>query len=236
MRRRCDLDTIGVRYLDQIPDIEDLADGLRVVAHVGLTTDRLIKASEDEPALARLLDLNVLGPPGTSLLVRAGKLPDVLSEVLPRLGDGRTASAADVLLSVSPEHRGQSWKQRRHRAAYIWNPDYGQVRYFDRPLKEIIQNFAGELAFYEKERSPRRADKNKAGRRPMSNSFSGISMSKTKYERVTRAGKTQVRYALRANYQGRNLTKFISEAEWNALSQRFYDIETRQSVEAIPVV
>jgi hypothetical protein len=43
-------------------------------------------------------------------------------------------------------------------------------------------------------------------------------VSKTKYERTTKAGKVQVRYALRGKYDGRNLTKFVGQADWDALS------------------
>jgi hypothetical protein len=42
-------------------------------------------------------------------------------------------------------------------------------------------------------------------------------VTKTKYERTTSAGKIQVRYALRGNYEGRNLTKFVGQADWEAL-------------------
>jgi hypothetical protein len=41
---------------------------------------------------------------------------------------------------------------------------------------------------------------------------------KTKYERETKDGKTSVRYALRAEHNGSKLTKFVSEADWKALS------------------
>jgi hypothetical protein len=41
-------------------------------------------------------------------------------------------------------------------------------------------------------------------------------VSKTKYERTTKAGKVQVRYALRGKYEGRNLTKFVGQADWDA--------------------
>jgi hypothetical protein len=41
-------------------------------------------------------------------------------------------------------------------------------------------------------------------------------ITKTKYERTTKAGKRQVRYALRGKYQGRNLTKFVGQADWEA--------------------
>ncbi|MEO7617286.1 MAG: hypothetical protein ABIS59_00415 [Candidatus Saccharibacteria bacterium] len=41
-------------------------------------------------------------------------------------------------------------------------------------------------------------------------------VSRTKYERTTKDGKVQVRYALRGKYEGRNLTKFVSEVTWNA--------------------
>jgi len=41
-------------------------------------------------------------------------------------------------------------------------------------------------------------------------------ISRTKYERTTAAGKVQVRYALRGKFDGRNLTKFVGEADWNA--------------------
>ena len=43
-------------------------------------------------------------------------------------------------------------------------------------------------------------------------------VKKTKYERTTKAGKTQVRYALRGTYEGRNLTKFVGQADWDAFS------------------
>jgi len=43
-------------------------------------------------------------------------------------------------------------------------------------------------------------------------------VSKTKYERQTKDGKTQVRYALRGKYDGRNLTKFVGQADWDAFS------------------
>jgi hypothetical protein len=41
-------------------------------------------------------------------------------------------------------------------------------------------------------------------------------VSKTKYERTTKDGKVQVRYALRGKFEGRNLTKFVSQADWDA--------------------
>jgi hypothetical protein len=41
-------------------------------------------------------------------------------------------------------------------------------------------------------------------------------VSKTKYERTTQDGKVQVRYALRGKFEGRNLTKFVGEADWTA--------------------
>ena len=43
-------------------------------------------------------------------------------------------------------------------------------------------------------------------------------VTKTKYERETKEGKTQVRYALRGKYEGRNLTKFVGQADWDALN------------------
>jgi hypothetical protein len=43
-------------------------------------------------------------------------------------------------------------------------------------------------------------------------------VSKTKYERTTAAGKVQVRYALRGKYEGRNLTKFVGQADWEAFN------------------
>ena len=44
-------------------------------------------------------------------------------------------------------------------------------------------------------------------------------VTKTKYERTTAAGKTQVRYALRGKYEGRNLTKFVGQEAWDALDR-----------------
>jgi hypothetical protein len=35
-----------------------------------------------------------------------------------------------------------------------------------------------------------------------------------KYERTTKSGKRQVRYALKAEYNGRKLTKFVDEATY----------------------
>ena len=43
-------------------------------------------------------------------------------------------------------------------------------------------------------------------------------VKKTKYERTTKAGKTQIRYALRGSYQGRSLTKFVSQETWDAFA------------------
>ena len=43
-------------------------------------------------------------------------------------------------------------------------------------------------------------------------------LKKTKYTRKTKSGSTQTRYAVRASYEGRNLTKFVSEVDWNKLN------------------
>jgi len=43
-------------------------------------------------------------------------------------------------------------------------------------------------------------------------------VSKTKYERTTKDGKVQVRYALRGQYDGRNLTKFVGQPDWDAFN------------------
>ncbi|HSX01306.1 MAG TPA: hypothetical protein VLF67_03615 [Candidatus Saccharimonas sp.] len=43
-------------------------------------------------------------------------------------------------------------------------------------------------------------------------------VTKTKYERTTKEGKVQVRYALRGKYEGRNLTKFVGESDWKAMN------------------
>lgn len=43
-------------------------------------------------------------------------------------------------------------------------------------------------------------------------------VKRKKYVRETKNGSTQVRYAVRANYNGTNLTKFVSEATYNELS------------------
>lgn len=43
-------------------------------------------------------------------------------------------------------------------------------------------------------------------------------VTKTKYERTTKEGKVQVRYALRGKYEGRNLTKFVGQADWDAFA------------------
>lgn len=42
-------------------------------------------------------------------------------------------------------------------------------------------------------------------------------IKKTKYEREGKDGKTNVRYALRAQNEGTNLTKFVSQSDWDAL-------------------
>jgi hypothetical protein len=43
-------------------------------------------------------------------------------------------------------------------------------------------------------------------------------VKKTTFTRTTKAGKTQVRYALTAQYEGTKLTKFVSKPDWDALS------------------
>ena len=43
-------------------------------------------------------------------------------------------------------------------------------------------------------------------------------VKKTTYERTTKDGSKQVRYALRAKLNGVSLTKFISKDGWDALS------------------
>ena len=43
------------------------------------------------------------------------------------------------------------------------------------------------------------------------------SVRKTKFERTTKDGSTQTRYALRAVNEGTKLTKFCSKADWEAL-------------------
>jgi hypothetical protein len=40
---------------------------------------------------------------------------------------------------------------------------------------------------------------------------------KTTYERESKGGKTNVRYALRATNQGTNLTRFVSKNDWDGL-------------------
>jgi hypothetical protein len=42
-------------------------------------------------------------------------------------------------------------------------------------------------------------------------------ISKTKFERTTKDGSTQTRYALRAVHEGTKLTKFCSRSDWEAL-------------------
>lgn len=43
-------------------------------------------------------------------------------------------------------------------------------------------------------------------------------VKKTKYERQTKEGKTQVRYAFKAESDGVKLTKFASQADWEKLN------------------
>jgi hypothetical protein len=42
-------------------------------------------------------------------------------------------------------------------------------------------------------------------------------VTKTKYERTTKDGNVQVRYALRGKFEGRNLTKFVGQADWDGM-------------------
>jgi hypothetical protein len=42
-------------------------------------------------------------------------------------------------------------------------------------------------------------------------------ITKTKFERTTKDGSTQTRYALRAVHDGTKLTKFCSRSDWEAL-------------------
>lgn len=43
-------------------------------------------------------------------------------------------------------------------------------------------------------------------------------VKKKKYVSQTKAGKTQTRYGLVAEYEGSKLTKFVSESDWTALN------------------
>ncbi len=47
--------------------------------------------------------------------------------------------------------------------------------------------------------------------------LSTADVKKTRYERSLRDGNIQVRYALRAQFDGRPLTKFCSRTEWEKL-------------------
>ena len=42
-------------------------------------------------------------------------------------------------------------------------------------------------------------------------------VKKTTYERKTKEGKKQIRYAFRATDEGTNLTKFVGKADWDKL-------------------
>lgn len=43
-------------------------------------------------------------------------------------------------------------------------------------------------------------------------------IKKTTYSRQTKEGKTSIRYALRANYNGTMLTKFVSKDDYDKLN------------------
>ena len=43
-------------------------------------------------------------------------------------------------------------------------------------------------------------------------------IKKKKYEKTTKSGSLQVRYAVRANVNGTNLTKFVSKVDYDSLS------------------
>jgi hypothetical protein len=49
-------------------------------------------------------------------------------------------------------------------------------------------------------------------------SVSASQVKKTKYERPTKDGGTQVRYALKAEVDGSRLTKFVSKETWDQVS------------------
>lgn len=49
-------------------------------------------------------------------------------------------------------------------------------------------------------------------------SVSASQVKKTKYERPTKDGGTQVRYALKAEVDGSRLTKFVSKEMWDQVS------------------
>lgn len=131
--------------------VDSLAEALLVASQVGLTPSRLVEEAGQKPALAWLLTLDLLGSPTEPLLVRAGRLADLLAVVVfDRIG-GRLAAAADPLLGISKEYSGQSYDQRYNTAAYAWNPDYKEARNFYRPSRKIIWDVASELARYREE-------------------------------------------------------------------------------------
>ena len=54
-------------------------------------------------------------------------------------------------------------------------------------------------------------------------------VTKTLYSRRTRANREQIRYALRGRYKGRNLTKFIGEADYQAFIESSEGQDSEQS-------
>lgn len=43
-------------------------------------------------------------------------------------------------------------------------------------------------------------------------------IKKTKFERQLKSGSVQTRYAIKADYEGRKLFKFVSKNDWDGLS------------------
>lgn len=197
-----------------------------------------------EPAkLAQLLEhpaLYGVGPnPATRKLELIRLCELITTQDMPAGGDHELAKLAVMVLALGSYRTSD--RHNRYRAAVAlvkeWNnvrkgdpEDLRQGKYWDNPVRKRTAPQAMRVllqyldTYIPPSMEPEPKTQIQDGR-----------IYRTTYERTTKGGQKQVRYALRAAYQGRMLTRFVSSSEWETIGS-FYDIKTHESVDMMPVI
>jgi hypothetical protein len=198
-----------------------------------------------EPAnLAHILEhpaLHGVGPNKATRKLELVRLCELIAtQDMPAGGDHELGKLADMVLALG-NYRTIGRQDRYHAAVALvkeWNnirkgdpEDRSYDDYWDNPVRKRVARQAMRvlLQYLDTYASPAAEPESEARAIP-----DGM-LYKNKYVRTTKEGRQQVRYALQTNYQGRTLTRFVSQSEWETIGF-FYDIKTRQRVDVVPVV